>query len=231
MGSYEPIDIREYREISWRQREFTCVCSKCRFGVPILDAASIPVISSTPPTPIIEEDGDINSLTSQKSASIGGCCKSQEITMAISLEANTSAPETEVTITKTFKGIQTMKLPAEILLLVCDKLEYADVMAFVEAWDTIGEVVARYDIIRTRELQCFCFKTNYMTSSLGVGVNIERQGKTGSFESEFNLLSMEGFKEHGIRCSVQGVEFNHWLGLPISHGHWARVKDDVTTTL
>jgi hypothetical protein len=45
------------------------------------------------------------------------------------------------------------------------------------------------------------------------------------------MLSKEGFQIHRIRRSVQGVEFQHWLPLPISNGHWRNVKLDVAKWL
>ena len=35
----------------------------------------------------------------------------------------------------------------------------------------------------------------------------------------------------GVRRSVQGVQYRFWLPLPISEGHWDRVRDDVDTRL
>jgi hypothetical protein len=104
-------------------------------------------------------------------------------------------------------------------------------MSFAEAWEKIGRVMTSYDVIRTRELQCFCLKKDYKVTKLGVGVNVIRKGRFGSLESEFDLLSEEGFRTHRIRRSVQGVTFAHWLPLPISNGHWRKVRDDVGAAL
>ncbi|KAH7355126.1 hypothetical protein BKA65DRAFT_234302 [Rhexocercosporidium sp. MPI-PUGE-AT-0058] len=235
-GGLYSVDLNKYRGAqSYILEGETYVCKYCKFGVPFLEAISLPVNSSTPPPPVTGEDVDENWPSPQKSSSMGFRRKSKVPTIPTPHEAPASVPmvtpEMEVKVTKPFKGIQNMKLPDEILLLFCDKLEYEDLMVFAQAWDKIGVIMTRYDIIRTRELQCFCFKTNYMTSRLGVGVNTDRRGKIGSFQSEFDLLSMEGFKDHKIRHSVQGFGFQHWLGLPISNGHWRKVKDDVKTAL
>ncbi len=71
--------------------------------------------------------------------------------------------------------------------------------------------MTKFDVIRTREQQCFCFKSNYLSARLGVGVSIIPRGRIGSFESEFDLLSYEGYRDHGIRRSVQGVGANTGL--------------------
>jgi hypothetical protein len=112
-------------------------------------------------------------------------------------------------------------------LLIFEHLETEELMLFAEAWNRVGNVITKYDIIRTRELQCFCLKKDYMATKLGVGVGVVKRG----FESEFDLLSEEGFQSHRIRRSVQGVDFQHWLPLPISNGHWRSVKLDLAKSL
>jgi ubiquitin-protein ligase len=129
------------------------------------------------------------------------------------------------------KGIQRMNVPDEILLAICENLDAEDLWVFAEAWDRIGHVITEFDVIRTRELQCFCLKKDYIEVKLGVGVAVIQRGRIGSFESEFDLLSHQGFYEHGIRSSVHGVPFEHWLPLPISNGHWRKVKGDVKSLL
>ncbi|KAL2070496.1 hypothetical protein VTL71DRAFT_13522 [Oculimacula yallundae] len=231
-GGYQ-VDLTKYRSTySYLADRQSYVCKECNFGVSALGPGrAIAAGSNTIPLPPVSgEDADIH-WPSPQSASSGNGRKRRHATMTTSVEAPTPAPQAEIKAIKHFKGIRDMKLPDEILLLFCDLLEDEDLMVFAQAWDTIGALMTNYDIIRTRELQCFCFKTNYMTSRLGVGVDIEKRGRIGSFQSEFDLLSLEGFKDHKIRRSVQGAEFQHWLGLPISNGHWRKVKDNVMATL
>lgn len=139
-------------------------------------------------------------------------------------------PEAD-TVEREPKRMQDMGMPNEVLLLICETLETEDLMAFAEAWTRVGRVVTRYDVIRTRELQCFCLKKDYRSVKLGVGVAVTRRGRIGSFESEFDLLSREGYNTHKIRRSVHGVPFDFWLPLPISRGHWNKVRDDVRISL
>ncbi|KAH8650595.1 hypothetical protein BGZ60DRAFT_389069 [Tricladium varicosporioides] len=143
---------------------------------------------------------------------------------------DTTEDATEVAKEKAVGPIQNSGLPDEILLLICEKLETEDLMRFAQGWQRIGSVMTKFDIIRTRELQCFCFKKDYMVTKLGVGVSLSHM-RLGFFESEFDLLSLEGFKTYGINRSVQGVYFEHWLPLPISHGHWRSVKQDAFQSL
>ena len=70
-----------------------------------------------------------------------------------------------------------------------------------------------------------------MKVRLGVGVHIRRRGLEGTFESEFDLLSQQAYQDHGIRTSVQGLPFEHWLPLPISRRHWRLVREDVSRSL
>lgn len=127
--------------------------------------------------------------------------------------------------------IQRLKIPSDVLLQICEELETIDMMLFAQAWSRIGHVITDFDVIHTRELQCFCLKKNYKLVKLGVGVSTKRQGRFGFLESEFDLLSEEGFSKHKIRRSVQGLEFSQWLPLPISHGHWEKVKDELSNAL
>lgn len=122
-------------------------------------------------------------------------------------------------------------LPNEVFLMIFDKLETEELWKFAEAWTRVGRVMTMFDVIRSRELQCFCLKKDYTEVKLGVGVSVARWGKFGSFDSEFDLLSAEGFYTHSIRRSVQGIEFDYWLPLPISNGHWRKVKPDVPASL
>jgi hypothetical protein len=122
------------------------------------------------------------------------------------------------------RNIVDMKLPIEVVLLICDQLDTEDLMVFAQAWARIPQVINKFDVIRTRELQCFCLKEDYLTVKLGVGVHV---APTRSFESEFDLLSAQGFYAHNIRRSTQGRPFEHWLPLPISNGHWRKVAGDV----
>ena len=115
--------------------------------------------------------------------------------------------------------------PDEILLQICEKLETDELLLFAEAWSKIGKLITNYDVIRTRELQCFCLKKDYLSTKLGVGVSVNNSKRT--FTSEFDLLSEEAFITHGIRQSVQGVPFTHYLSLPISQGHWRRTQANV----
>jgi ubiquitin-protein ligase len=126
------------------------------------------------------------------------------------------------------RNLVDMKLPNEIILFICDQLETEDLMCFAQAWSRIPRLMAQFDMIRTRELQCFCLKESYLAVNLGVGVHIDL--RTKSIESEFDLLSEVGFKAHKIRRSTQGRAFEHSLSqFPTDIG--ARLLDLLGTQL
>jgi ubiquitin-protein ligase len=128
---------------------------------------------------------------------------------------------------------QLASLPDEILLLICNELDTEELFGFAKAWDRIGGeggVMTRFDLIRRRELQCFCLKENFRNAQLGVGVNMVQRGRVGILESEFDILSLQAFKEFHIRRSVQGLPFKYWLPLPISPRHYESVKDLVNAS-
>ena len=53
----------------------------------------------------------------------------------------------------------------------------------------------------------------------------------GTFESEFDLLSLQAFEVFQIRRLVQNLPFQAWLPLPISRRHYESVKDMVEEKL
>lgn len=121
-------------------------------------------------------------------------------------------------------------MPQEIILLILDKLDTEELLALCGC-DKIRELVTDYDLIRVRELQCFCSKRSFMEVKLGIGVHLGGGRKQGSFTSEFDLLSQEAFNKCNIRKSVQGLRFQHWMPLPISRRHWNLVRDDTDVVL
>lgn len=60
---------------------------------------------------------------------------------------------------------------------------------------------------------------------MGIGVDVTVIESKGSFESEFDLISEDAYYVYGIRRSIQGVPFEHWLPLPISEQHWNSVRE------
>ena len=127
---------------------------------------------------------------------------------------------------------QLSSLPDEILLLICNELDTDELLGFARAWDRIGGeegVMTRFDLIRTRELQCFCLKKSFSERGvqLGVGVDVIQRGHQRTIESEFDILSLQAFEEFGIHRSVQGLRFEYWLPLPISPRHYDSVRDEV----
>ncbi|KAI1472211.1 uncharacterized protein F4812DRAFT_407814 [Daldinia caldariorum] len=119
------------------------------------------------------------------------------------------------------------RLPTELMLLILEQLDFEDLTSFAAAWPRISDIVREFDVIRQRELQCFCLKQTYHSVNLGVGVSIE----SGHIASEFDLLSQEAYRHWNIRLSVNNLHFDHWLPLPISPGHWGRVKKSVKIAL
>ncbi|KAF6826925.1 ubiquitin-conjugating enzyme family protein [Colletotrichum plurivorum] len=124
-------------------------------------------------------------------------------------------------------------LPDELLLATLEELDFEDLVSFARAWPRISDIVATYDVIRLRELQCFCTKTNFRHTRLGVGVRVPH-GKSlakRSIESEFDLISWDAYKSLGVRMSVHNLSFEHWLPLPLSYRHWVSVKDKAIPVL
>ncbi|CAK7197962.1 hypothetical protein SEUCBS139899_000614 [Sporothrix eucalyptigena] len=123
-------------------------------------------------------------------------------------------------------------LSDDVLMLVLQELDANALGSFMAASDRVRQLVTFHDILRQRELQCFCLKTSYLKSDLGVGVSTVLRGthKNG-LESEFDLISREAFATLNVRRSSQSIEFDQWLPLPLSRRHWLRVRYDVVKCL
>ncbi len=122
------------------------------------------------------------------------------------------------------------ELPHELLAQICDRLEDEDLVNFTKAWNTIGGatgVVTRFNIIRNRELLCFTLKKSFREAKLGIGISIDIKGRKGTLESEFELISLEVFKDLRVRKSVHGLSFDHWLPVPLSARHYMIIKAEV----
>ncbi|KAI4227734.1 MAG: hypothetical protein L6R40_008190 [Gallowayella cf. fulva] len=128
-------------------------------------------------------------------------------------------------------GIKLTNLPDEILLTIFSSLSAMDLAAVAKAFPRAHSILNSYDLIRLRELQCFCLKESFSRVRLGVGVHIKRWGKEGTLSSEFDLLSHQAFHQHDVRRSIQGLSFEHWLPLPISRRHLRRVTSETTKAL
>ena len=147
-------------------------------------------------------------------------------------QSGCSEPEVPTSAGKSTISRQLASLPDEILLLICNELDTEELLGFAGAWDRIGGemgVMTRFDLIRTRELQCFCLKKSFSERGvqLGVGVDVVQRGRQGTIESEFDILSLQAFEEFGIHRSVQGLRFEYWLPLPLSPRHYDSVREEV----
>ncbi|EME45235.1 hypothetical protein DOTSEDRAFT_71068 [Dothistroma septosporum NZE10] len=122
-------------------------------------------------------------------------------------------------------------LPQEVILLFCDHLDEEALLSAARAWNGFGRVMRLYNIMRTRELQCFAFKQGFKALDLGIGVTINHTARGRHIASEFDLLSRLAYERYGVRQSIQGLRFVYWLPLPLSHSHWTRVRGDIDQRL
>ena len=127
-------------------------------------------------------------------------------------------------------------LPDEVLCLICDGLETEELVVFASAWNRIGSIqgmVTKYNLIRNRELLCFCLKKSFDNAKLGVGISVtfEDRGtsraRQGMLSSEFDLLSLQAFEEFHIDRSVQDLPFGYWVPLPLYRKHYISISPDV----
>ncbi|KAL9638684.1 MAG: hypothetical protein Q9164_001392 [Protoblastenia rupestris] len=91
--------------------------------------------------------------------------------------------------------------------------------------------LTRLCLTLTPDEACFCLKESFLKVKLGVGVHVSVRGRQGTFEPEFDLLSLQGFFDRSIRRSNNGLDFEGWLPLPISRRHWQEVHLDINPSL
>ncbi|OAA48207.1 F-box domain, cyclin-like protein [Beauveria brongniartii RCEF 3172] len=121
-------------------------------------------------------------------------------------------------------------LPDEILLETLENVDFEDLVAFAQAWPRVRQLLRDYDLIRSRELQCFTTKHGYKQASLGVGIALTPAGLIPRIDSEFDLISWAAYEKLRVRVSLHGIPYQYWLPLPISRRHWLRVRDKAGVT-
>jgi hypothetical protein len=120
-------------------------------------------------------------------------------------------------------------LPNEVLYAILEEVEkYEGLVNFARAWPRLSKLIADFNIMHQRDLQCFALKKTYHEVRLGVGISHDpRQG----LSSEFDFLSREAYLDLDIRQSIHHIPFQWWLPLPLSERHWRLVKTDAYQTL
>lgn len=131
---------------------------------------------------------------------------------------------TPLAISKT----QVDSLPDELLLEILVNIPaFEDLTALAQAWPRVSRLIQDHNIIRQRELQCFCLKHSYRAGKLGVGVSVDKS----RISSEFDLISQDALNVMHIQSSIHNIPFQYWLPLPISWKHWNQVSSDLAPAL
>ena len=118
------------------------------------------------------------------------------------------------------EGCSIAQLPFEVLLEICDYIETDNLVMASKAWN--GFLNALHRLVPVRNLQCFTLKKGTRAVNLGVGVDVAP--RNAFLSCEFDWISDEAFQNLGVRRSIQGLRFNHWLPLAFNAQHWSRVK-------
>lgn len=174
-------------------------CEKCQFGT----SANIKPDDSTVTDPAepVEATGRMKGAVKAEQVPVPDASK-DAATEEEGIAGNKAAADEERTIaaksslTHHLASIQKVKLPDELFLLIFDLLETEDLLSFAEALPKIADVITEFNVIRTRELRCFCLKKDYMTAKLGVGISVtsEEKGNWDFVTSEFDIVSEAAFE-------------------------------------
>jgi ubiquitin-protein ligase len=122
------------------------------------------------------------------------------------------------------------RLPDELLLLTLENMEFEELTMLAAAWPRVSQLITSFNLMQQRDIRCFVLKKGYGEAQLGIGTNITG-GRQGRVESEFEFISKQAFHELGIRRSIHGRDFQHWLPLPVNPRHWSLVRADAGKNL
>lgn len=219
-------------------------CKKCGFGVPkIGDGAADtpmtgtpdaqPTTSATTASETADQTADSTALADKEDGGdepngekvAGEQADGKKADSDKADGENTSDEEGE----EKREPLELIKLPEDILLLFCDYLDDESLYLAARAWNGFGRLIRSYNIIRTRDLQCFTLKRGFKDLDLGIGVHVSNRPR--AIKSEFDLISRDAYELCGVRRSTQGLNFQYWLPLPISEKHWDRVRKGIDERL
>ncbi|KAJ3032829.1 hypothetical protein HK097_005064, partial [Rhizophlyctis rosea] len=127
----------------------------------------------------------------------------------------------------------------DIWLLIAEHyLGDDDIRNLAEAHPPFSQAESANKIRYRRDLRCFYLRTPFTSRSiLGVGVNRSDDGQTRTgrkkytLSSEFDLLSIEAFHDHGVSTAVWGEPFNAFLPLVLEEAHYQRAKGEIERSL
>ena len=203
------------------------ICTKCGFGVVAHEVNELAALTSSQPLDENVPGMDRLRLSQAKPQ------RRRRRRRARKPKSQSKAAEDTSSVDKMKSGIVMRgcpidKPPNEVLLLILDKIEdFEDLTSFARAWPRISRLITDFDVVRRRELQCFCTKQSYEVAKLGIGISSSR----GHLSSEFDLLSKEAYSKLQVRRSIHGIPFGNWLALPISRRHWESVRGNAREQL
>ncbi|KAJ3027331.1 hypothetical protein HDV00_011261, partial [Rhizophlyctis rosea] len=123
----------------------------------------------------------------------------------------------------------------DIWLLIAEKyLGDDDIRTLSRAYYPFALLTKQAKVLHRRDLRCFYLRHPFTTRTiLGVGVNRKDEGnprapkKKYTLNSEFDLLSIEAFRDHGVSAAVWGEPFNAFLPLVLDEQHYLRAKGEI----
>ncbi|KAI9339369.1 hypothetical protein BDR26DRAFT_820980 [Obelidium mucronatum] len=128
-------------------------------------------------------------------------------------------------------GLTLEVMPNELLLEIADHMAVEDIIKLSRAVPRFGELVQKHNLKIRRDQRCFVYKTGIKDAILGVGVWMASTGRNRDMKPvDFDLLSYLAF-EKGIRQTIWGQGFTHFLPLSLSPTHFGRALPILKATL
>ncbi|KAJ3292495.1 hypothetical protein HDU79_001370 [Rhizoclosmatium sp. JEL0117] len=114
-------------------------------------------------------------------------------------------------------------MPNELLLEIADHMAVSDIIKLGRAVPRFGDLVTKHNLSIRRDQRCFIYKTSIKEAVLGVGVWVASTGRNRDMKPvDFDLLSYDAFLNAGIRQTIWGQGFTHFLPLALTPAHFSK---------
>ena len=126
-------------------------------------------------------------------------------------------------------GVSLTHLPSDMVMeiLQLPSMLPQSIHALRRTCASMRNIIGSFRVMERREIRCFFTRLGVRDAVIGVGVgrHLHRDGTIARLDTEMDLLSHNAFLRHGVRHSVWGFEFSHFLPLYVCDEHGQR--DDV----
>lgn len=121
-------------------------------------------------------------------------------------------------------------LPRELFIDIADKLTYKERTQLGHHSEILAESFKSPYFWERKELICYFNRKSYLETPLGIPISVTffRDSETiKSMGTPMDLLSQEAFDDQQVRKSVWNQDFQVWIPLYLTEGHYNRNKGEL----